>query len=490
MTLILAVMLCYLVIVLVVGLMGHRLFRGTGEDYFLASRTIGSFVLLMTLFGTHMTAFTMLGASGESYRLGIVVYLLMGSSSAFVVPFVFHLVGTRLWWLGKRHRFMTQAQFFRKRYESDLVGLVLFIMLITLLLPYVLIGVKGSGDVLAAITGGAGQGLPSWVGSLVVCVVIFTYVTYGGMRSTAWANTLQTLIFMSVGGIAFFVILGKYGGLGAAMHAISSANNTLLAVEKSGHNFALMLSYMFLPLSAGVFPHIFSHWLSAKSSRTFRVAIVFYPVCIAVVWIPSVVLGIIGNIDFSPPLTGPILVALILKHSGGILAGLLAAGIFAAIMSSVDSQTLAVGTMFTTDIVQHYGYRSRFTEGQQVLFGRLFVMGFLVVVLTLSLITSRSIFSIGVWSLSGFAALFPVIIAALFWRRSTAVGVLSSIVTVGALWVFFFMRSLSMAGEYTIAGTGLLPVTLMFLGSVVSLVLVSLVTRPPREETIKEFFPC
>ena len=161
MTLILVVMLCYLVIVLVVGLMGHRLFRGTGEDYFLASRTIGSFVLLMTLFGTHMTAFTMLGASGESYRLGIVVYLLMGSSSAFVVPFVFHLVGTRLWWLGKRHRFMTQAQFFRKRYESDLVGLVLFIMLITLLLPYVLIGVKGSGDVLAAITGGVGQGFPS-----------------------------------------------------------------------------------------------------------------------------------------------------------------------------------------------------------------------------------------------------------------------------------------------------------------------------------------
>ena len=117
-------------------------------------------------------------------------------------------------------------------------------------------------------------------------------------------------------------------------------------------------------------------------------------------------------------------------------------------------------------------------------------MGFLVVVLTLSLITSRSIFSIGVWSLSGFAALFPVIIAALFWRRSTAAGVLSSIVTVGVLWVFFFMRSLSMAGEYTIAGTGLLPVTLMFLGSVVSLILVSLVTRPPREETIKEFFSC
>ena len=63
---ILAVLVIYLTIVLLIGLSGHRLFRGTGEDYFLATRSIGPFVLLMTLFGTHMTAFAILGASGES----------------------------------------------------------------------------------------------------------------------------------------------------------------------------------------------------------------------------------------------------------------------------------------------------------------------------------------------------------------------------------------------------------------------------------------
>ena len=62
---ILAVIVAYLILVLFVGMLAHRLFRGTGEDYFLASRTIGPFVLLMTLFGTNMTAFTMLGASGH-----------------------------------------------------------------------------------------------------------------------------------------------------------------------------------------------------------------------------------------------------------------------------------------------------------------------------------------------------------------------------------------------------------------------------------------
>lgn len=489
MTPVLAIICLYLALVLFVGFLGHRLFRGTGEDYFLASRTIGSFVLLMTLFGTNMTAFTMLGASGEAYRSGIDVFLLMGSSSAAVIPFVFYFVGTRLWWLGKRHGFLTQAQFLRARYQSDALGLIVFIVLITLLLPYVLIGVKGGGDVLNALTGGPAEGLPTWVGSSLMCAVIFTYVTYGGMRSTAWVNTLQTIVFMTVGALAFFVILGEYGGIGAAMTKVAETNDELLLIGKNSHQLLRMVSYLLIPLSTGVFPHIFSHWLSAKSARTFRSAIVFYPLCITAVWVPSVVLGVVGNIDFAPPLQGPILVSLILRHSGGVLAGLLAAGVFAAIMSSLDSQTLSTGTMFTTDIVRHYGFHDRLSERQQVLFGRTFVMVLLAIVLFLSLITSRSIFSLGVWSLSGFAALFPIIIGALYWRRSTALGALSAVLTVAVLWVVFLVRSLGVEGEYTVAGTGLMPVAIMFTGAAVSLVLVSLLTRPPDDAVVDRFFP-
>lgn len=46
----------YLILVLVIGAWSHRLFRGTGEDYFVASRSIGPFLLLMSLFGTNTFA--------------------------------------------------------------------------------------------------------------------------------------------------------------------------------------------------------------------------------------------------------------------------------------------------------------------------------------------------------------------------------------------------------------------------------------------------
>ena len=124
------VLAVYLSLVLMIGLASNRLFRGTGEDFFLATRTIGPFLLLMSLFGTHMTAFSLLGASGEAYRRGIGVFSLMASSSALVVPVVFYFVGIRLWALGKRHGYLTQVQYFRERWDSDGLGLLLFVVLV------------------------------------------------------------------------------------------------------------------------------------------------------------------------------------------------------------------------------------------------------------------------------------------------------------------------------------------------------------------------
>ena len=131
---------------------------------------------------------------------------------------------------------------------------------------------------------------------------------------------------MIVGAAAFFVILGGYGGLGAAMETLRDKHPDLLILGKDRHTLLKMASYLVMPVSVGVFPHIFGHWLSARSARSFRVAIVAYPVCVAAVWVPSVVLGAVGRIDFPPPQDGPILVRLILENAGGVLAGCLAAG--------------------------------------------------------------------------------------------------------------------------------------------------------------------
>jgi SSS family solute:Na+ symporter len=483
---VLAVIAAYLLLVLAIGTFSHRLFRGSGEDYFVATRTIGPFVLLMTLFGTNMTAFSMLGASGEAYHRGIGVFALMASSTAIVSPVFIYFLGPRIWALGKRHGYLTQVEYFRDRWGSSGLGTLLFLVLVGLLIPYLLIGVKGGGITLAQITGNL---VPEWTGSLAMCVVVLTYVTVGGMRGTAWANTFQTLVFMSLGGLAFYVIVRNSGGLAGALESVALTRPELLA-RGDLISPVKLLSYTVIPMSIGMFPHIYAHWLTAKSAQSFKLPIVAYPICLAIVWVPSVLLGVIGAAQVSGlegPAANTILVQLINLHAPEVLAGLLAAGVFAAVMSSLDSQTLAISTMFTRDVVGH-STGGTMDDRRQVLLGRLFVTAVLLVTFALSLAVNRSIFALGVWSFSGFAALAPLPFAALFWKRSTAVGAYASILTVATLWIFFFLRGNDQPG-YTVGGTGLMPVVVMLGASIVAMVVGSLLSSPPDDRRLEKFFP-
>lgn len=483
----LAIIIAYLVIVLVIGIGSHRFFRGTSEDFFVAARTLGPFILLISLFGANMTAFSLLGSSGESYLEGIGVFALMASSSGLVIPVVFYFIGTRVWALGKRRGYLTPVQYFRERWGSDGLGLLLFVVQVGLLIPYLLIGVMGGGATLTQVTGNQ---VPNWVGGLVICAVVLAYVTYGGMRGTIWVNVFQTLVLLALGFIAFWVILDKLGGLEAAMARVAAAHPDLLIRGEHIKPWKLF-TYTFIPLSVGMFPHMFIHWLTARSAASFRPTLAFYPVCIAVVWTPAVVLGVLGRADFpeaTPALANSILARMIDLHAPGVLAGLLAAGVFAAIMNSFDSQVHAVGTMFTQDIVRHYGFHDRMSEDRQILVGRLFTAGILVTTYALSFVTSKSIFRLGVWCFTGFAALFPVVAAAVFWKRSSKWGALASTVSVIVLWLYFVFYGWN-DRDYTIGGTGIMPVAVMTVVSALAMIVGSLLTRPPDEATLAKFFP-
>ena len=283
--------------------------------------------------------------------------------------------------------------------------------------------------------------------------------------------------------------MNRMGGLA---DAISKVDTGLLMHAEHIKPLEL-LTYTCLPLSAGMFPHIFMHCLTAKEVGSFRYAVLFYPLCIAIVWIPSVLLGVLGNVDI-PGLKGAqantVLIQMIDVHAPGILAGFLGAGVFAAIMSSLDSQSLSLGSMFTHDIVRFYRKKhgqQQMSEKQQVRLGRLFVIGVLCITYLISLIATPSIFRLAIWAFTGFSGLFPIVVAALFWQRSTKHGVYAAVISVILLWLYFFLRNWQTPG-YTIGGSGIMPVAILIAGSSVTLIVVSLFTKPPTAQTLEKFF--
>ena len=657
----------YLSLLLFLGVFSSRLFRGTSQDYMLASHSIGPFLLLMSIFGTTMTAFALVGSSGEAYKEGVGVYGMLASSSGIIHSLCFFLLGIKLWSWGHKYGYTTQIQFFRERLESDKIGVILFPILVGLVIPYLLIGVMSSGVVISSITEGAfdsafadyDYGIPPWLGSLVISLVVLIYVFFGGMRGTAWANTFQTLVFMVLGVVTFFVISSKLGGLQAASHAVLEKNPSKLmrAVDpkdraayakryetwtliakynyatrvlktleltpeqkaeaykefkprmpnwqmtaeavyaskndlyqltteqtnkallkqddrvmpdpfpekwktdlmshhalqeyprranaedekamlifggKIGHpnhdldpndpskgkkwtikkalgvyratNWApdaphpmsklVFFTYFFVPLSVGMFPHLFQHWLTARSAGTFKLPVVAHPLFIMIVWVPCVLVGIwatsatFNGAPLFPPHfpANAVLAAMVKKMTSPVLAGFLTAGILAAIMSSLDSQFLCIGTMFTEDIVVHYGGKDRFTDKQVVLMARTFIILVVAVTYGFSLLEPRRVFTLGVWCFSGFSSLFPIIFAAVYWKRLTKAGAYAGVLVAIGTWLYLFKEAdYALKPNYTFLG--MMPVATMVVASAAAMILVSLVTRPPSKETLERFFP-
>src|SRR5947209_5400365 len=157
----------YLVIIAIIGSVAFSKAKQNTEDFFLASRTIGGLVFFLSIFATNMTAFAILGSSGQAYRQGIGIYGLMASSSALVIPLTIFVIGTRLWAIGKRFGHQTQVQFFRDRWECSTTGTVIFALSAAMLIPYMIISIIGGGEVLANIsTSGPGTAplIPYWLG--------------------------------------------------------------------------------------------------------------------------------------------------------------------------------------------------------------------------------------------------------------------------------------------------------------------------------------
>ena len=498
----------YLAVVLYIGIFAFRRPQPAdheAEDYFLAGRALGPVVFLLSLFGTNMTAFTILGSAGHAFANGIVTFGLMASASAFVIPLTLFFVGTRVWALGRRHGFMTSVQMFRDRWECGHIGTVIFVVQAALLVPYIIIGVMGGGTALRAITGGF---VPYWLGGAVVALVVMSYVFFGGMRGTAWVNSFQTVLFLSFGAIALVVIGRGMGGFPVAIQSLlDSPSSHLLTRERFSP--LTFLSYTFIPLSTIAFPHITIFCLTARRMVQFKRTVIFYPICILAIWLPCVFLGVAANAMRDVPrieqklearqalaaapasmpaeeraalrrqAAGDDVVPIMLEQYAPLwLAGLLGAGIMAAVMAS-DSQILALSTMFTEDVFAFYGGKERFGEHVQVQTGRLFVVVLTLIAYVIALRAPQGIFDLAVqYAFSGYSSLSVLFFGALFWKRSTKWGALA--VTLWTASAVIYTANVPGA----LAWFGLMPVVPMTLISLVLMIGVSAVTRPPSAETL------
>jgi len=502
----------YLAIIAAIGSVAFRRSKANTEDFFLANRAIGSMVFFLSIFATNMTAFAILGSSGQAYRQGIGIYGLMASSSGLVIPLTIFFIGTRLWAIGKRFGHQTQVAFFRDRWECSTIGTIIFALSVAMLVPYMIISIMGGGRVLNDISDGR---VAYALGCAIVALVVTVNVFFGGMRGTVWVNVFQTTLFLLFGAVALAVISHSLpGGFGEYIQKIAGNPKTDFLVTRARMSERYFWSYSLIPLSSIMFPHMAIMCFAAREVTAFKRTVMLYPLAILAIWLPCVFLGVLGT-QLEPGLKNPdgILLHLLRDHAPVWLAGILGAGIISAVMGSDTHQVLAVSTMFTKDVFAHYGGKQKYGEKGSVFFARGFILAVTAVAYIIALVTPESIFELAVrFAFSGFAAMAPVMIAALFWKRSTKHGALASTLLVAAwlvlTWylqrisdgtapkpgqppalIFPALGHLFERSTANVTIYGFLPVVPMVCGSALLMFLVSLVTPQPSRATIERYFP-
>jgi len=470
----------YFALVALVGYYSYIRTKTTPEDFFMANREFGTLVLLMAIFATNMTAFIIIGMPGEAYKVGIGVFG-WGITFSCTFPLFLFFLGYPAWLLGRKYGYMTPGDMYGDRYESPAVAVILFILLVYYTIPYLVISIIGGGLVFAAMTKGL---IPYWLGALIVVAVTFGYTFLGGMRGTAWTNLFQGFVFMTAAWVAAILIANALGGFEAITQKVLAEKAKLLQREGfPPFSYKNWLSAMLIFLSPIGYPHLWVRLLTGKSHKTMQQMNVLYPIAACLFWLPCIIVGVWGAVAI-PGLTGQatdrIFPMMVMKFTNPVITGLIFAGVFAAIMSSLDGMILTISTMLTKDILGRF--EAKKIVGKEVTLGKLFIVAISIIIYILGLVRPSTIVNIAAYAFSGYVLLIPIYVAGFYWRRSTKHAVISAMILGTLTLLLLQFNILPKAFNF-----GFMPIFPSLIVTIIVLIVVSYLTKPPSGQTIDKF---
>lgn len=494
--LILATIVIYLLVVVYIGIRFAKT-SSTTDDFFLGGRKLGPFVTAMSAEASDMSSWLLMGLPGVAYVCGV-------ADAAWTA--IGLAIGTYINWLvvAKRLRHYTVKAgnattvpaFLSNRFgdKKRVLSVIAALIIIIFFVPYTASGFAACGKLFSSLFG------MDYVNAMLIsAVVIIAYTTLGGFLAASTSDFLQSIIMT----IAIVTVLGfgvtKAGGVGAVVsNAQSLAGYLSLTATHSAdgaspYGFLTIVSTMAWGLGYFGMPHILLRFMAIEDSKKLamsrRIASIWVVISMAV----AILIGIVGNgmsaAGVIPVLedgeTIIIVISQLISSYGAlaaILAGIILAGILAATMSTADSQLLAAASSVSKDILKDTFWKNM-TEKMSITLARVTVIVIAVIAVFIARDPNSSVFGIVSFAWAGFGATFgPVILTALFWRRTNKQGALAGMIC-GGMMVFvwkFVVRPLG--GAWNIYE--LLPA---FLVALVAIVVVSLVTKAPEEEIVKTF---
>ncbi|MCR4780696.1 MAG: sodium/proline symporter [Ruminiclostridium sp.] len=499
MVIIIITIICYLALMVGIGVAFSRKNKDVG-DFYLGGRKLGPIVAAMSAEASDMSSWLLMGLPGVAYLCGCAEagWTAIGLAVGTYLNWLF--VAKRLRLYSQRCGAITIPDFFAKRYREDkniLLGVSALIILI-FFIPYTASGFSACGKLFEQLFG--------WdyhIAMLISAAIIILYTSIGGFLAASTTDLIQSIVMTAALIIVVIFGISNAGGLDSVIENAKSMSGYLTLFEShnqdgssSPYDFLTIVSTMAWGLGYFGMPHILLRFMAIKDHRKIgmsrRIASIWVVISMGV----AIFIGIIANtlsrnglIDTftksSESETAIIKIAFFMSENGvllAIFAGLIFAGILACTMSTADSQLLAASSSASENILKGV-FKVKLTEKQSMLVARAVLLFIAVAAVIIAWDKDSSIFNIVSFAWGGFGATFgPVMLLALFWKRSTKWGAAAGM-AVGGVMVFVWKFLLAPIG-------GVFAIYELFPAFVIALIVnvtVSLLTKAPEDEVVKEF---
>ncbi len=325
-------------------------------------------------------------------------------------------------------------------------------------------------------------------GLLITTIIILFYTMLGGFLAVSLTDTIQGII-MIIALVVLPVIAVMHLGGFTSFYQMALSIDDGQFFNPLALGAGALIGFLGVGLGSPGNPHIIARYMSINDPRKLKAVALLGTAANVIMALGALMTGMVGRLYFGdvsllpgqdPEGIYPLLAS---QHLHPIMFGVIIASIFAAIMSTADSQLLVAASALVHDIYEKLICKGkRVSQKKLVLYSRITVFILVILALLLALIAETLIFWLVLFAWAGLGAAFgPTTILALFWKKTTRAGVMAGMIS-GASCVIVWNRIPALVSwVYEL-------VPAFILGLIVTVVVSLFTKRPVNNDEIWEAF--
>ncbi len=432
----------YLALIIIIGIYAARFSSRGISHFFIGGRKMGMLVVALSAVVSGRSAWLLLGVTGMAFSMGFsALWAVVGYT--VVEFFLFFFYAPRIRCFSENKDCITVPDFFAERFndKNGTLRTVVVSIIIIFMIAYVSAQFVAGGKAFES-----SFHITETEGILLTTVIVLFYTMVGGFLAVSLTDTIQGFFMIFALLVVPLIAIMDMGGVGA-FYAQASALTGGQFFNPFALSIGAFIGFIGIGLGSPGNPHIIARYMSIKDpTRLKRVAMVGTGANV-LMGLGAIITGMVGRVYFPEAALLPgadqenIYPVMASMHLHPVLFGVVIASIFAAIMSTADSQLLVAASALVRDIYEKLIHKGKtIPQKRLVLLSRIVVVLLVILALTLGLMAEQLVFWLVLFAWAGLGAAFgPTSILALFWKGTTKPGMIAGMLS-GALTVILWIQ--------------------------------------------------